>query len=57
MGRVAVINNLSNPAVRIKSEDTSATYSNVAETQQTITISRHAYCAFLVNLRPVMATA
>ena len=49
MGRVAVINNRSNPAVRIKAEDTSATYSNVTETQQTITISRQAYCAFLVE--------
>lgn len=49
MGRVAVINNRSNPAVRVKSEDTSATYSNVTETQQTITISRQAYCAFLVE--------
>lgn len=49
MGRVAVINDLSNPAVRIKTEDTSATYSNITETQQTITISRQAYCAFLVE--------
>lgn len=47
MGRVAVINDMSNPAVRIKTEDTSATYSNVTETQQTITISRQAYCAML----------
>ena len=49
MGRIAVINDLSNPAVRIKAEDTSATYSNITETQQTITISRQAYCAFLVE--------
>lgn len=49
MGRVAVINDLSNPAVRIKTEDTTATYSNITETQQTITISRQAYCAFLVE--------
>lgn len=49
MGRVVVINDKSHPAVRIKSEDTSATYSNVTETQQTITVSRQAYCAFLVE--------
>lgn len=49
MGRVAAIQDLSNPAVRIKAEDTSATYSNITETQQTITISRQAYCAFLVE--------
>lgn len=49
MGRIAVINDLSNPAVRIKTEDTSATYSNITETQQTITISRQAYCAMLLE--------
>lgn len=49
MGRIAVINDLSNPAVRIKTEDTTATYSNITETQQTITISRQAYCAMLLE--------
>ena len=49
MGRIAVINDLSNPAVRIKTEDASATYSNITETQQTITISRQAYCAMLLE--------
>ena len=49
MGRIAVINDLSNPAVRIKTEDTSATYSNIVETQQTISISRQAYCAMLLE--------
>lgn len=49
MGRVLVINDLSNPAVRIKTEDTTATYSNITETQDTLTISRQAYCAFLVE--------
>lgn len=49
MGRIAAIQDFSNPAVRIKAEDTSATYSNITETQQTITISRQAYCAFLVE--------
>lgn len=48
-GRTVVIRDRSNPAVRIKTEDTSATYSNITETQQTLTISRQAYCAFLVN--------
>ena len=47
MGRVIAIQDLSNPAVRIKAEDTSATYSNITETQQTITVSRQAYCAHL----------
>jgi hypothetical protein len=49
MGRIAVINDLSNPAVRIKTEDASATYSTITETQQTITISRQAYCAMLLE--------
>lgn len=49
MGRIIAIQDRSNPAVRIKTEDASATYSNITETQQTITISRQAYCAFLVE--------
>ena len=48
-GRIIAIQDFSNPAVRIKTEDTSATYSNITETQQTITISRQAYVAFLVE--------
>lgn len=48
-GRVLDIPDRSNPAVRIKSEDTTATWSNRTETQQTITVSRQAYCAFLVE--------
>lgn len=48
-GRTVVIRNRSNPEVRVKLEDTSATYSNITETQQTITISRQAYVAFLVE--------
>jgi hypothetical protein len=48
-GRVIAIPDHSNPAVRIKSEDTTATWSNRTETQQTITISRQAYVAFLVE--------
>ncbi len=49
MGRVMVIQDLSNPAVRIKLEDASATYSNIVEFQDSLTISRQAYCAFLVE--------
>lgn len=37
----------SNPAVRYKSDDTSATWANIVETSQTITINRHAYSAML----------
>jgi hypothetical protein len=39
----------SNPAVRIKSEDTSATFSNITETMQNIQVTRHAYVGFLVE--------
>lgn len=49
VGRVIAIVDKSNPAVRVKSEDVSATWSNRTETQQTITISRQAYVAFLVE--------
>ena len=48
-GRVIAIPDRSNPAVRIKTEDTTGTWSNRTETQQTITISRQAYVAFLVE--------
>ena len=46
-GRIVAIQDMSNPGVRIKTEDTSATYANITETQQTITVSRQAYVAFL----------
>lgn len=49
MGRVIAIVDKSNPAVRVKSEDSTATWSNRTETQQTLTISRQAYVAFLVE--------
>lgn len=46
-GDVLHITDISNPAVRMKSADTAATYSNITETMQDLTINRHAYCAFL----------
>lgn len=48
-GRIVHIKDWSNPAVRIKSEDSTATWSNITETDQDITISRQAYTAFLVE--------
>ncbi len=48
-GRIIDIPDHSNPAVRIKTQDTTGTWSNITETQQTITISRQAYVAFLVE--------
>lgn len=48
-GDVIHIQDSSNPAVRIKAEDTSATWANITETQQNITINRQAYVAFLVE--------
>jgi hypothetical protein len=49
MGRVLNIQDRSNPAVRVKTEDASATWANITETRQQITISRQAYVAFLVE--------
>ena len=46
-GAIIHIADFSNPAVRIKSADTLATYSNVTETDQDVTVNRHAYCAGL----------
>ena len=43
------INDRANLAVRGKSADTSATWSNVQETQQNLTINRQVYNAFLVE--------
>ena len=48
-GDILRINDDANIAVRMKSTDTSATLSNATETQQSITINLHAYCAFLVE--------
>src|SRR5688500_17428171 len=47
--RVVRINDRSNPGVRMKSEDATATWANIAETAQDITINRHAYTGFLVE--------
>jgi hypothetical protein len=46
-GDICHITNASNPAVRVKSEDTSATWANITESKQDITINRQAYVAFL----------
>lgn len=43
------ITDASNPAVRMKSADTLATYSNITENVQDIAITRHAYCGFLIE--------
>ena len=48
-GDIIHIQDWSNPAVRVKSEDTSATISNRTETQQNITINRQAYVRFLIE--------
>jgi hypothetical protein len=48
-GRVIAIQNRSNPAIRMKTEDTTATWANITETQQTLTINKQAYAAFLVE--------
>ena len=45
--RTVAIQDKSNPAVRVKTEDTTATWANKQETQQTITVSRQAYAAAL----------
>jgi hypothetical protein len=48
-GRVLTISNRSNPAVRMKAEDTTATWANITEENQTLTINKQAYAAFLVE--------
>lgn len=48
-GAIIKINDDANLAVRMKSTDTTATLSNATETQQSVTINLHAYCAFLVE--------
>ena len=48
-GRQIEIPNMSNPAVRWKSEDTSATWANITETNQTLSVTLHGYVAFLVE--------
>ena len=48
-GDTVHIRDRSNPAVRVKSEDTSATYANITETMQNITVNRQAYVGFLIE--------
>ena len=48
-GRILTVSNRQNPAVRVKAEDTSATWANITEENQTLTINRQAYSAFLVE--------
>ena len=48
-GDIVHIQDFSNPAVRVKTEDTAATWSNIAETQQNATINRQAYCGMLFD--------
>jgi hypothetical protein len=48
-GDIAHIQDWSNPAVRVKSEEPAATITNITETQQNITINREAYVRFLVE--------
>jgi len=49
VGDIIHISDRANLAVRVKATDTSATWSNVTETMQNITINRQAYNAFLVE--------
>ena len=48
-GRIINIQDMSNPAVRFKTEDATATWANITETRQAITINRQVYSAFLVE--------
>ena len=48
-GDIVHIQDWSNPAVRVKTEGTNSTYTNIAETQQNVTINREAYVRFVVE--------
>lgn len=48
-GDVIRIPDKGNPAVRVKTEDAVITYSNISETQQSVTVNRQAYVAFFVE--------
>ena len=48
-GDIIHIQDWSNPAVRVKTEGTNSTYTNIAESQQNITINREAYVRFVVE--------
>lgn len=46
-GRVLQINDMTNPPVRQKSQDTTATWDNRTESNQQLTIDKQVYCARL----------
>jgi hypothetical protein len=48
-GDIIHIQDWSNPAVRVKSEGTNSTFTNITETQQNVTINREAYVRFVVE--------
>src|SRR3990167_6589195 len=48
-GDIVHIQDWSNPAVRVKTEGTNSTFTNIAETQQNITMNREAYVRFVVE--------
>ncbi len=49
VGDIVHIADASNPAVSVKTEDTTGAYANIVETKQDITVSRQAYTAFIVE--------
>lgn len=49
VGDILRIDDVSNPAVSVKSESTLGAYANITETQQTMTINRQAYTGFLIE--------
>ena len=48
-GDIIHIQDWSNPAVSVKAEGTNATFANIVETQQNITINREAYTYFVIE--------
>lgn len=57
VGKAVIIEDRSNPAIRVKSEDTTATWANKNETSQTITVTRQAYAAMLFeDIAQIQAT-
>jgi hypothetical protein len=48
-GDIIHIQDWSNPAVRVKTEGTNSTFTNITETQQNVTINREAYVRFVVE--------
>jgi hypothetical protein len=49
VGNICTVADSNNPAVRFKSDDTTGSYANAAETMQNITVDKHAYVGFLVE--------